>query len=178
MATSKKVEAKVDVDVPKVEESEADLEVQIGDPRPIVYERDDDRDDWDRDRDRRIRRARSRDDHWEERWDEDEDEYAEDREYSSGNRDVNYFFDGVVNSADRLARGFSEGVRTYRRRHHQSARDKKDGAARDFFENVSEGLSDGLDIAKEAPRDFTRKVSTRRLTRLATPIPFNVFLRD
>lgn len=101
----------------------------------------------------------------------------DDREYSDGTKDAQRFFEGVVDSTDRLSRAVADGVSEYRERHYASAEEKEDGAVRDLLENVGEGLSKALDTASDAPRDFTRKVSLKRLTRLVTPIPFNVFLR-
>lgn len=116
--------------------------------KPIVYERDDDDDDDD-----------------------------DGREYSDGTKDLQVVSDGFVNFADSLAKAVKDGVGTYRDKHHASARKKKDGAVRDLVENVSEGLSEALETAADAPRELSKKVTLKRLTRLVTPQPFNIFLR-
>jgi hypothetical protein len=98
-------------------------------------------------------------------------------EYSEGTKDAQKLVEGTVNVFEKLTRAVADGVSTYKDKHYESAAAKEDGALRDIVENVGEGLSEALGTAAEAPRELTKKVSLKRLTRLATPIPLNIFLR-
>lgn len=100
-----------------------------------------------------------------------------DYEYSDGTKDIQKFVEGAVNMTHKLAQSVADGATTYKNKHYESAAKKEDGAIRDVFENLGEGLSDAFDTAADAPREFTKKVNLKRLTRLATPMPLNVFLR-
>lgn len=99
------------------------------------------------------------------------------KRYSGGTKDFQVVAEGVVDFADRLTQAVADGSSTYRKRSKASARKKRDGALRDVVDNLSEGLSDALETAAEAPRALSKKVKLKRLTRLATPQPLNVFIR-
>lgn len=100
------------------------------------------------------------------------------REYSDGTKDFQKVFEGGVEFFDRFGQALADGVTKYRDKHDESARKKKDGGVRDFVANANEGFAEALEGAADAQRKFGDKVTTRRLTRLITPQPLNIFLRD
>jgi X-X-X-Leu-X-X-Gly heptad repeat protein len=91
------------------------------------------------------------------------------RKYSRGMKDPQKLERGFVGAVERLARGVTDGLSEYRKERNRSARRKRDGAIRDAVRNVSRGLRDGLTTAAKAPTDFSRHVTTKRLTRLVMP---------
>ncbi len=91
------------------------------------------------------------------------------KKYSRGLKDPQKAERGISRAAERLARAVTDGLSEYRKKTNRSARRKRDGAIRDAVRNVSRGLREGLSTAAKAPTDFSRNVTTKRLSRLVLP---------
>ena len=99
------------------------------------------------------------------------------KKYSRGLREPQKAEQRISRAAERLAEAVADGLSEYRDRSSSSARKKRDGAIRDAVRNVGRGLSKAIETSAKAPTDLTRKISTRRLTRLVIPPPFSAFVR-
>jgi hypothetical protein len=84
------------------------------------------------------------------------------KKYSRGLKNVQRLEDGLTLASKRLGSGVERGFGNYRKRRNKSARRKKDGAVRDWLENSSGGLSNGLRVASDAPYDVARKLNSKR----------------
>lgn len=93
------------------------------------------------------------------------------KKYSRGLKQPQKLAEGAVRASERLAQAAADGLSTFRKRCNSSSRKKRDGALKDSLRNLSRGMEDALTTAAKAPSDLTRKVSTRRLSRIVLP-PF------
>ena len=82
-----------------------------------------------------------------------------------GLKSIQQLEQGYSRASRRLADGLSEGYDVYYKKRNKSARKRKDGALRDFPDNFSYAVSEGLRTASRAPYDFTREINTNLLTR-------------
>jgi hypothetical protein len=99
------------------------------------------------------------------------------KKYSRGLKEPQKLGEGLSRSAERLAQAVADGLSETRRRGNKSARKKRDGLIKDAVRNVGRGLEEAISKASKAPTDLTKRVSTRRLTRLVVPPPLNSFLK-
>jgi uncharacterized protein DUF6312 len=113
-----------------------------GDLRPIVYER-------------RKRKGKGKK-----------------KKYSRGTKATQQFERDAWRGVERLAQAVADGVSEYRDRNDKSGRRKRDGAIKDFPKNAGRGLEEAISTASRVPSDITRRLTSRRLTRLVTTPPF------
>src|ERR1700692_2416537 len=99
------------------------------------------------------------------------------KKYSRGLKEPQRLGKGLARSAERLAQAVADGISETCRRGNNSARKKRDGAIKDAVRKVGRGLEAAISTAAKAPTDLTKRVSTRRLTRLVVPPPLNSFLK-
>lgn len=85
--------------------------------------------------------------------------------YTSSLKNVQKAERGASRSARRVADAVAESYDVYYKRRNKSARKRKDGALRDFPENMTYAMSRGLRTASRAPYDFVREINTNTLTR-------------
>jgi hypothetical protein len=93
---------------------------------------------------------------------DDEERYSEELE------DVQRLEGNLVRVAKRSARVFSKGIDTYERERNRSAKEKKDGAIKDFIDNSAKATSTSMKVASEIPVDIAealRDRSSRKQTR-------------
>lgn len=88
------------------------------------------------------------------------------KKYTRGLKDFQRVAHGITDSSERLSRALSRGVIRYRKVQNKSARRKRDGGIKDYFDNVSKATGTSLRIASRAPYDFVRRVNTKPYTRL------------
>ena len=82
------------------------------------------------------------------------------RRYSRGLAEIQETERHLVRASHRLANAITEGLGEYRKRRLKSARQKKDGAMRDFIPNSSRALSKALKTASKLPDDLARALDT------------------
>lgn len=100
------------------------------------------------------------------------------KKYSRGLKDPQKLEVDASRAAHRIARAVADGFSEYRSERDKSARRKRNGAIKDAVRNTGRGLSEAIDTAARAPRDLTRRATTKRLSRLfMVPPPFSYFLR-
>lgn len=87
------------------------------------------------------------------------------KKYTRGLKSLQQLEQGYSRASRRLADGLSDGYDVYYKKRNKSARKRKDGALRDFPDNFSYAVSEGLRTASRAPYDFTRELNTKLLTR-------------
>jgi hypothetical protein len=68
---------------------------------------------------------------------------------------------------DRVLGGLAKGADAYRSRSERSAHKRKDGAVRDFAENVMRSPEKFVDEVAKVPRDFTESRTWKRMRRRA-----------
>jgi hypothetical protein len=88
---------------------------------------------------------------------------AEDDEekYSEGLEDVQRLEGNLVRVAKRSAKVFSKGIDTYERERNRSAKEKKDGAFKDFIDNSAKATSASMKEASEIPIDIAEALRDR-----------------
>jgi len=94
------------------------------------------------------------------------------KKYSRGTKGWQRLALGLSSAAYRISNGFAGGARRFVKRSKRSEKKKRDGMARDLFANLSRGAGKGLSEASKAPREISKRVSTRRTWRafrVATP---------
>ncbi len=87
------------------------------------------------------------------------------RRTSSGLGDAERFGHHATRASSRLARAISKGFRRYERERDRSARNRRDGALRDFVENASLGLGATLRAAADVPYELARGTNSRGVRR-------------
>ena len=87
------------------------------------------------------------------------------KKYTKGLKSLQQLEQGSSRASRRIADGIAEGYDVYYKRRNKSARKRKDGALRDYPDNLSYAISRGLETASRAPYDFTRELNTNLLTR-------------
>ena len=78
------------------------------------------------------------------------------REYSEGTKMLQDMERGFTRASYRIAKGFSEGIRTYYEGSEESAEKKKDGAARDFLQNSAAGFGVAMEEISKAPYEMAK----------------------
>ena len=84
------------------------------------------------------------------------DSASESREYSEGTQMLQEMGRGFTRASYRIAKGFSEGIRTYYEGSEISAEKKQDGAARDFLQNSAAGFSAAMEEMSKAPYEIAK----------------------
>jgi hypothetical protein len=87
------------------------------------------------------------------------------RRTSAGLGDAERFGHHATRASSRLARAVSKGFRRYERERDRSARNRRDGALRDFIENASLGLGATLRAAADVPYELARGTNSRGVRR-------------
>jgi hypothetical protein len=88
------------------------------------------------------------------------------KKYTRGLKDIQRVAHGITDSSETLSRALTRGVVRYRKVQNKSARRKRDGGIKDFFDNWSKATGTSIRIASGAPYDFVRRVNTKPYTRL------------
>jgi DNA topoisomerase VI subunit B len=83
------------------------------------------------------------------------------RRYSKGLEDVQEVEAGLSRAVRKATRAIAEGTDTYDKARRKSARQKKDGAIRDFIPNLGEALSESLREASDIPADLADTLNTK-----------------
>ncbi|MBC8504092.1 MAG: hypothetical protein H8D34_04505 [Chloroflexi bacterium] len=83
------------------------------------------------------------------------------RRYSKGLEEAQQMERHLTRSTHRMARAVEEGLSTYRKRSSKSARNKQDGAIRDFIPNSGLAISRGMKEASAIPYDLARAMNTQ-----------------
>lgn len=99
-----------------------------------------------------------------ERDEEDDDDDDEER-YSDNLEDIQKVERDLVRVARRATRALAEGIDTYDQERRRSAREKKDGALRDFIPNTGKAMSAYLEEASEIPMDIAEALDTKSARR-------------
>ncbi|HEX5720970.1 MAG TPA: hypothetical protein VF179_32760, partial [Thermoanaerobaculia bacterium] len=80
------------------------------------------------------------------------------RRYSRGTRDVQRFQRDATRATRRLADAVATGWETYDKESDRSAKRKRDGAVRDFWQNSALALGDTMSESSRAPYDLVRNL--------------------
>jgi predicted nucleic acid-binding Zn-ribbon protein len=83
------------------------------------------------------------------------------RRYSKGLEDVQEVEAGLSRAIRKATSAIAEGTATYDKARRKSARQKKDGAIRDFIPNMGEALSESLREASDIPADVADTLNTK-----------------
>jgi DNA topoisomerase VI subunit B len=85
--------------------------------------------------------------------------------YSDGLEDVQEFEAGISRAVRQAARAVAKGTDRYEKARKKSARQKKDGAIRDFIPNMGEALSESLREASDIPAEVADALNTKSTRR-------------
>jgi len=82
------------------------------------------------------------------------------RRYSRGFAEAQRIERHLTRSTHRMARSVEQGISTYRKRTSRSARNKRDGAIRDFIPNSGLAMSRAMKEVSPIPYDLARAMNT------------------
>ncbi len=88
---------------------------------------------------------------------------TEEKRYSSqGTEDLQWVEERFSNAAHRVARAVEKGFGTYKDEREKSAKNRRDGALVDGFENVAKGISEAVAEVSPAINDVAGVFNSRR----------------
>jgi hypothetical protein len=91
---------------------------------------------------------------------------ARKKKYSRGLRGAQEMERAASKATHRMARAVEKGLAAYREERDRSAGKRRDGALRDFADNVAHGTSKALREASRVPADLAKALDARPLRKM------------